>query len=221
MHGEVNNQYRRYIGHVVKWIGGIYQDPKKVEEPGDVYRFVEKKKQEEAMDFLNRNLFKEAPTWLIPNEYMNKFVSRPELFLERAYSTALGSLLSKRVILNLTSAENALGKEAYTVKDMFDNLDKTIWSKKIVNSNERILQKLYVTSLCDLYTGANAVSRMMGPAPEPTSNPKDITESSAIAYYQIIKTLNYLKGIHANDYNSEAHYAYLIRYIEKTLSAQK
>ncbi len=28
MHGEVNGQYRRYIGHVTKWIGGVYEDPK-------------------------------------------------------------------------------------------------------------------------------------------------------------------------------------------------
>ncbi|MDD3990498.1 MAG: zinc-dependent metalloprotease, partial [Bacteroidales bacterium] len=86
MHNEVNKQYRRYIGHVVKWIGGIYENPKKVEEPGDVYTVVEKEKQQQAMDFLNRHLFENPPLWLIPNEYMNKFVTRPEVFLERAYT---------------------------------------------------------------------------------------------------------------------------------------
>ncbi|OFY44996.1 MAG: hypothetical protein A2X18_13715 [Bacteroidetes bacterium GWF2_40_14] len=61
----------------------------------------------------------------------------------------------------------------------------------------------------------------MGMTAEPTSNPKDLTESSSIAYYQIIKALKYLKRIKTNDYNSDAHYTYLIRYIEKTLSSQK
>ncbi len=89
MHAEVNNQFRRYIGHVAKWIGGVYQESKKVEEEGDVYTIVEKEKQVEAMDFLVRNLFAEAPIWLIPQEYMNKFVSRPELFIERAYFNSL------------------------------------------------------------------------------------------------------------------------------------
>ncbi|MFA5849889.1 MAG: zinc-dependent metalloprotease [Bacteroidales bacterium] len=220
MHNEVNKQYRRYIGHVVKWIGGIYENPKTIEESGDVYTFVEKKRQEEAMNFLKRYLLKEAPVWLIPNEYMKKFADRPEIFLERAYTTVLGSLLSKRVIMNLISAENAFGRDAYAAKDLFYNLEHTIWSGKVVNANERILQKIYVTSLCDLYTGAEAVPKM-GMTAEPTSNPKDLTESSSIAYYQIIKALNYLKRIKTNDYNSDAHYTYLIRYIEKTLSSQK
>jgi len=221
MHTEVNNQYRRYIGHVVKWVGGIYENDKKVEQPGDVYTFVEKAKQQEAMAFLNKNLFANAPLWLVPSEYMNKFISRPEMFIERAYTTALGSLLSKRVILNLVSAETALGDKAYTAKDLFNDLDGVIWSKTELNSYDRLLQKLYVTGLCDLFTGANAVSRMMGPAPEPTSNPKDMTESSAIAYFQIMKTLNKLKSIQTTDYNNAAHNAYLIRYIEKILSAEK
>ncbi|OFY42660.1 MAG: hypothetical protein A2X18_13280 [Bacteroidetes bacterium GWF2_40_14] len=220
MHAEVNNQFRRYIGHVVKWVGGVYENPKKIEEPGDVYSIVEKKRQEEAMDFLNRNLLKDAPVWLVPDSYMKKFVSRPEIFIERAYSAAIGSLLSKRVMMNLVSAENALGKDAYTVKDLFDNLEGTVWDKKVVNANERLLQKVYVTTLCGLYTGEGTTGRMGIPV-EPTSNPKDLTESSAIAYYQINKTLNYLKGIQTGDFNSDAHYAYLIRYIEKTLSAEK
>ncbi len=151
---------------------------------------------------------------------MNKFVSRPELFIERAYSTALGSLLSKRVVLNLVSAEKTLGDKAYTPSDMFKTLDNVIFSKKVLNTYERLLQKVYVISLCDLYTGANAVSRM-GIEATPTSNPKDLTESSAIAFYQINKTLEYLKETKTGDFNSDAHYTYLIRYIEKTLSAEK
>jgi hypothetical protein len=217
MHNEINKQYRRYIGHVVKWIGGIYESPKKVEEPGDIYSFVDKKKQEEAMDFLNRNLFKEAPLWLIPCEYMNKFVSRPEAFLERAYYTGLSSLLSKRVMINLTRAENILGTDAYTVKDLFNNLDSTIWKGMVVSTNKRTLQKIYVTLLCDLYTDTRANQRI-GITTESVS---DFTESSAIAYYQLIKALNHIKTIKTNDYNSNAHYSYMIKYIEKTLSPQK
>ncbi|MCK9305190.1 MAG: zinc-dependent metalloprotease [Bacteroidales bacterium] len=220
MHTEVNNQFRRYIGHVVKWIGGVYQDSKSVEESGDVYTIVEKERQQEAMDFLNRHLFENPPLWLIPNEYMNKFVSRPEMYIERAYTTALSSLMSKRVIMNLASAEKDLGKNAYTLEDMFGSLDKVVWANKVTNTYDRILQKLYVVSLCDLFTGANAVTRF-GPPPPPTSNPKDITEASSVAYYKIIKTLKYLKGIKVNDFNSEAHYAYLIRYMENILSATK
>jgi len=220
MHSEVNKQFIRYIGHVAKWVGGIYQDSKKVEEPGDVFTFVEKERQQEAMDFLNRNLFENAPRWLVPAEYVNKFVNRPEFFMEKAYSAALSSLLSKRVMLNLTAAERTLGDKAYTVKDLFKSLDKVVWAKKITTSDDRILQKLYVTSLCDLFTGASS-SSLLSAIKQPTANPKDITESSSLAYYQIQKTLKYLKGKKTGDFNTDAHYAYLVRYIENTLSATK
>jgi len=219
MHSEVNGQYRRYIGHVAKWIGGVYEDPKTVEMEGDVYRVVEKQKQQEAMAFLNRNLFDNTPLWLIPDNYMDKFVSRPELYIEKAYGAALGTLLSKRVIMNLASAERKYGKSAYTLEDMFTSLDKAVWKNRVTDSYERILQKAYVIGLCDLFTGANAFS-FAGP-PVITSNPKDMTEASGVAYRQIEKTLRHVKGIKTGDYLSDAHYAYLARYMEKILAAEK
>lgn len=220
MHGEVNNQFRRYIGHVAKWIGGIYQDPKTVEMPGDVYAIVEKERHAEAMAFLKRHLFDTPPVWLIPDNYMNKFVSRNETYLERAYSTALVSLLSRRVLMNLVSAETALGKDAYTVNDLFKDLNSSIWSNlhssRGVDAYQRVLQKVYVTTLCDLFTGAATVARM-GAVVKPTSNPKDITESSAIAYYQMRDLLSRLNRTSSRDNATHAHNLYLARYIEKIL----
>lgn len=223
MHGEVNNQFRRYIGHVAKWIGGIYQDPKTVEMPGDVYTIVERERQTEAMAFLRRHLFDTPPVWLIPDDYMNKFVSRNETYLERAYSTALSSLLSRRVLMNLVSAETAQGKRAYTSEDMFKDLNSAIWdnlhSGRGVDPYKRVLQKIYVTTLVDLYTGASASARM-GAVAKPTSNPKDITESSALAYREMEYLLMRLKKTWSRDYATHAHNLYLIRFIEKTLDSR-
>ncbi len=220
MHSEVNNQFRRYIGHVVKWVGGVYQDPKTVEMPGDVYRNVERQKQEEAMDFLHRHLFANTPVWLIPDEYLNKFPSRAESYLERSYATALSSLLSRRVIMNLVSAETSMGKSAFTVKDLFDRLDKSIWSGlgRPTDTYKRLLQKTYVHALCDLYTGAAASGRMVA---KPTPNPKDATECSAIAFMQMNDLLNRLKRTSSGDFSTRAHNQYLIRHIEKTLSVDQ
>jgi len=221
MHGEVNNQFRRYIGHVAKWIGGIYQDPKTVEMPGDVYMYVEKEKQKEAMEFLKRHLFINTPSWLVPDEYLNKFPSRAESFLERAYSAALSSVLSRRVLMNMVSAETSLGsKTTYTVEEMFRDLNRSIWpnlsSSRSVDTYKRVLQKVYVTTLCDLYTGAATAARM-GVAVKPTNNPKDITECSAIAYHQMVYLFNMLKKTTSTDFATNAHNKYLVRYIEKTL----
>lgn len=220
MHGEVNNQFRRYIGHVVKWVGGVYQDPKTVEMPGDVYRYVEKDMQKEAMAFLDRHLFVNTPMWLIPDEYLNKFPSRAESYMERSYSAAISSLLSRRVIMNLISAETAMGNEAYTVEDMFDHLNRSVWRGlgRPTDTYKRVLQKVYVIALCDLYTGAASSGRM---ASKPTPNPKDVTECSAIAYTQMIDLLNKLNRVSVNDFVTRAHNNYLKRYIEKTLSVDQ
>lgn len=222
MHTEVNNQFRRYIGHVAKWIGGIYFDPKTVEMDGDVNIPVEREKQVEAMAFLNRNLFVNTPLWIVPQEYMNKFPSRNELYFERAYSTALSSILSRRVLMNLVSAEAAMGKNAYTVEEMFKSLNDAIMpnlgSSRSVDNYKRVLQKVYVTTLCDVFTGAATVERM-GAVTKPSSNPKDITECSAITYKQLNWLYNMLNKTYSRDFLTSAHNKYLARYIEKTLNA--
>ncbi len=217
LHGEVNNQFRRYIGHVAKWVGGVYQESLTVEMEGDGYTPVEKKRQLEAMAFLDKHLFLKSPKWLVPQEYLNKFPSRAESILERHYKTALSTLLSRRVIMNLTEAEKLDKKGAYKVKDLFDNLNKSIWSDvgKSVESYRRVLQKSYVYALCDLYTGAAASGRMVV---KPSAFPKDVTECTAIAYNQMLYLLGVLKKSRSTDFITDAHNQYLVRYIEKSLS---
>ncbi|MDD4656871.1 MAG: zinc-dependent metalloprotease [Bacteroidales bacterium] len=218
MHSEVNKQFTRYIGHVAKWVGGVYEEPKTIEMEGDVFTIVEKAKQVEAMDFLDRHLFQNAPEWLVPYNYLNKFPSRAESYLERAYSKAISSLLSRRVIMNLVTAQTNLGDQTFTVEDLFNRLDKSVWSNKgrSVDAYNRVLQKTYVTTLGDLYSGA-AAQGMRGA--KPTANPKDITECTAVAYYQLNQVLNMLKKTRHSDFVTSAHNNYLIGYIEKVLEA--
>lgn len=217
LHGEVANQFRRYIGHVVKWVGGVYQESLTVEMEGDGYRAVEKEKQQEAMHFLDRHLFTKSPNWLVPDHYLNKFPSRAESILERSYKSALSSLLSRRVIMNLIDAERLDKKGAYTVEDLFVNLNRSVWNDlgKPVDTYRRVLQKSYVYSLCDLYTGVAASGRMVV---KPSAFPKDVTECTAIAYNQMIYLLNRLKRSRSSDFVTNAHNQYMIRYIEKSLS---
>ena len=67
-----------------------------------------------------------------------------------------------------------------------------------------------------MFTGASTASRM-GVAVKPTSNPKDMTEATAITYYQMRQLLNRLKRTGSNDYATAAHNSYLVRYIENIL----
>ena len=64
MYGELVGQYNRYIGHVLKNIGGIMTTPKTSEQSGTVVSFTSKEKQQSAMRFLQAELFA-TPVWLI------------------------------------------------------------------------------------------------------------------------------------------------------------
>src|SRR5690606_754655 len=57
LYSELTNQFGRYMGHVAKNIGGIYETPKTVEQPGAVYSYTPRAVQKEAMNFLTRQLF--------------------------------------------------------------------------------------------------------------------------------------------------------------------
>ncbi len=71
MYGQVTGQFSRYMGHVAKYVGGIMETPKMVEEQGAVYEIVSKAKQKEAVDFLNKQLFA-TPTWLINQDIYSR-----------------------------------------------------------------------------------------------------------------------------------------------------
>jgi len=72
MYGQLVGQFSRYMGHVVKNVGGIQETFKSVEQPGDIYDVTPKATQKGAVDFLNKQLFA-TPTWLLNKDILNKF----------------------------------------------------------------------------------------------------------------------------------------------------
>ena len=76
MYNQVTGQFTMYMGHVAKYVGGIMETPKMVEEKGPVYEIVSKAKQKEAVDFLNKQLFT-TPAWLINNDIFDRTGSMP------------------------------------------------------------------------------------------------------------------------------------------------
>lgn len=65
------SQYGRYIRHVAKNIGGIYNTPRTIEDSGNSKEFVTASIQKGAILFLNDNLFT-TPIWLIDQELITK-----------------------------------------------------------------------------------------------------------------------------------------------------
>lgn len=153
MYGEVVSQFTMYMSHVTRYVAGIMETPKTVEQKGPVYEIVPKAKQREAVEFLNKQLFA-TPTWLINNDIFTRAGGNPLLTIGRLQDNVLGSILSNRTLSKLIDAEAAQGASAYTLPDLFTDLKKGIWSelpsRAKIDVYRRNLQKSYVNTLNNL-----------------------------------------------------------------------
>lgn len=212
LYSQVETQYRRYLGHVGKWIGGVYATPKKVEMEGAVYTHVEKAKQKEAMAFLNKYMF-QPQTWLTPADVYNKMIIKPEIEMSNIYKRMFEYLISKRVMMNLIEDEIENGSKAYTVTEYFNDLNKYIWSNlssgKSVHIYTRSMQKAYTNALCTLFTGENAP--LMG------AGVRDNTDIMSMTYYQLTELQKRLKASPATDAITKAHNTYLVKLIDQSI----
>jgi hypothetical protein len=154
MYGALIGQYNRYMNHVLRNVGGVYETPKSVEQTGDVYEPTPKAVQQEAIAFLHHQLF-ETPTWLMSKEVLNKF-SNPLGFetVSVMQVNILNNLLSASRLNRLSAGSNRFGDNTYAMTDMIEDVRKGIWSelatKKVIDANRRALQKAYAEALITL-----------------------------------------------------------------------
>jgi len=152
LYNSLTGQFRRYMGHVTKNVGGIYYNPKTSEMEGNEYDVVPSTIQNEAIAFLNTQLFK-TPTWLLDQNVLNKI--NPDSGVEAMKSLqggTLNSLLSGDRLIRLLET-SALDKKNYSVDELMSDLRTGIFSE--LNNNAAIdiyrrnLQKLYVNNLIE------------------------------------------------------------------------
>jgi Met-zincin/Domain of unknown function (DUF5117)/Domain of unknown function (DUF5118) len=144
---EVVGQFRRYMGHVAKHVGGIHDTPKTYDMRGAVYDVVPKAKQKEAVAFMQKQLF-ETPTWLLNQSVLDKI--RPEQGVEaikNLHEFALNNMLSGDKLIRLleTGSKNPAN---YNLDELMTDLRSGIWSelktKKAIDIHRRNLQKVFV-----------------------------------------------------------------------------
>ncbi|MBS1604173.1 MAG: zinc-dependent metalloprotease [Bacteroidetes bacterium] len=159
MYKQVVAQFSRYMGHVLRNVGGVCETFRSVEEPGDVYEPCPKARQREAVAFLNAQLF-ETPRWLLDNDILNKISSPASGDPVGSVQTGvLGSLLSSSRLNILLQSTNRYGAaRAYTVDELLDDTRKGVWKElathKAIDVYRRNLQKTYVESLISIISPA-------------------------------------------------------------------
>ncbi len=156
MYGEVVAQFNRYMGHVAKNIGGIYTTPKKVEQEGDVIEFVNAKTQQEALTFLNEQLFT-TPMWLVDKNLINKAMVNPVENIGNVQRSVINRLISKFTFDKMIRDETLNGSKAFTALQMLDSMKRNIWSElqgnRTIDTYRRNLQKIYVDALVAVIQG--------------------------------------------------------------------
>ena len=153
MYTEVVDQMGMYMSHVTKYVGGVMETPKTVEQQGAVYELVAKAKQREAVDFLSKQLFA-TPTWLINDDIFSRTGLKSTQVIGRLQDNTLGSLLSTRTLNKLIDAEATAGAKAYSMIDLFADLKKGVWTelpaRAKIDVYRRNLQKSYVLQLSNI-----------------------------------------------------------------------
>ncbi len=166
MYYALTGQFGRYMGHVLKNVGGVYETPKSIEQAGeDVYEPTPKVIQQDAVAFLNKQLF-ETPEWLLNKEILNK-ISNPVANENvcNIQTGILNSLLSGARLNRLVVSANRYGDNiTYPLEDMMNDVKKGIWnelvSNKPIDGYRRNLQKAYV----------DALANILNPPPAPAAN---------------------------------------------------
>ncbi|MDR2026046.1 MAG: zinc-dependent metalloprotease [Prevotellaceae bacterium] len=166
MYYEVLVQYRRYIMHVAKNIGGEYHTPKNVEEAGEVYRPVEYGKQKEAMRFLDTYLFT-TPAWLINDSIVSLTGANVLENLTMCYSAALSRLQSSNMLNRIIKTEELRREgKVYPVSEFIDDLKKSVWRElytgAAIDIFRRNLQKVYIEQAFNtVKSGSSDASSLM------------------------------------------------------------
>ncbi len=159
IYDNVFNQYRRYIGHVTKWVGGIFDSPKTMDQEGAIFTPAPKSSQKEAVIFLHKQLFSE-PRWLLDHGVLNKI--KAENGVKRIadlQQNTINNLYTSSRLQRLIDA-HALNPSAYGLEDFFEDMEKGIWSElnagNRTNVFRRNLQKVHLQKLLQLLKPSKA-----------------------------------------------------------------
>ncbi len=145
---ELSYIWRRYTGHVITNIGGVYETRKTADQQGVVYTIVPKGMQRYALNFTLDHVFS-TPDWLLSKDILERIESNGALARVKAIQiNGLKSLLDADRLTRLIEAEEQYGNAAYSVTEMLTQLRKGLFSElyttKAVDAYRRNLQRAYV-----------------------------------------------------------------------------
>lgn len=151
LYDELLEVWSRYLGHVVTNVGGVYETLKNFDQEGDLYMPVPETTQRQAMNFLSKEAFS-TPGWLMNKNIISKIEASGALDkINNIQIRNLNALLQVDRMKRLIDAEALYGKSAYTLEEMMNDLQKSVWMELIthkpVDISRRNLQKAYLSRM--------------------------------------------------------------------------
>ena len=222
LYNSLVGQFRRYMGHVTKNVGGIYENPKTYDMEGNEYEIVPSAIQNEAVTFLNEQLFK-TPTWLLDQNILAKINPDNGVELMKGIQDGtLSNLLSLDRMARLMET-SSMSKANYSIDELMSDLKRGIFSELRTNTAidvyRRNLQKAFVSKLIDAISlDKSAVANFNGRKIVIAD-----TDLPSIARGHLIELRSQLKAANAltTDRLSKFHIADLVARIDKALNPNR
>ena len=158
LYGELLGVWRRFGGHVIGNVGGVYELPKTTDQDGYVYTPISKEEQRRSVKFLNDHVFS-TPDWLMQDNIIRNI--GPSGVVDRIRSLHSGQLrtLLREDRLSRMVDQSVLGspEDTYGITELFADLRGGIFSElngsQPIDAVRRNVQRAYVEQLGKLMKG--------------------------------------------------------------------
>ena len=147
-------QFRRYVGHVCRQIGGVKRVVKSVEQAGDVFSYDTRERQQRALAWLDRRVLTE-PTWITAPAYGAR-IGMPQLRVRPVAASAVDYLTSATMFDRLaTNAAQQPAAQAYSPATYADDLARVLFRETLTGAKlsawRMYVQKRAVNNLLEAY----------------------------------------------------------------------
>lgn len=194
-------QYWNYIGHALKYVGGVYDDNSL---PGEKNMFVNepvsRERETEVLSFLEETVFGDHE-WLFPSQIMDKCGLTKEIYDENETQSVIAKLLLKYSTLNKNLQADSKG---LTPDELFDYMHRVMFGKLIGEPRLTRTQMMRQSYLLEQFT-ANA---------ENPSNLYDGIGRKLSALIAKIKVESMQQAESCPDYVTANHYRTLVNFIK-------
>ena len=159
LYRELLGVFNRYVRHVARNVGGVYENIKTPQQEGTVYTALSAEEQRKSMEWLHKNIF-ETPAWLLDTSVLQN-IDHTSYFenVRRVQSSQLNQLMGLETLGRLINSETTQD-DNYSAYEMLSDLRKGLWSEAYRSRNvelyRRNLQNTYLDYMADLLTDDDA-----------------------------------------------------------------